>query len=349
MLAGAAVFLLKQWPGLLCIPAGAALLIWGFIRNKSRKQAREELEAFYGSRNPADWEALAEKYAEMLTTHNRKVAAIRWERESLEGKLRANYRNIREITGEEGMDQSRKYWEHVAEAWEAREEALEDARKAKAHYEDLKAMARQGNPPEFPDRLDHSEMYTQRLLEECAQERTRLENLQGKCRGSMETLGSKAELEKALDAVNQRIQELERTYGALTVAMETLDQARQELQRRFAPGIARRAGELMQQMTGGRYDRLSIGQDLSLRAGAQKEDTLQDTLWRSDGTVDQLYLSLRLAVAEALLPGAPLVLDDALVRFDDDRLKAAMEILRRQAESGQVILFTCHSRESKLV
>ena len=54
---------------------------------------------------------------------------------------------------------------------------------------------------------------------------------------------------------------------------------------------------------------------------------------------------MRLAVADALIPGAPLVLDDALVRFDDQRLQATMEVLKDAAENRQVILFTCHSRE----
>ena len=69
-------------------------------------------------------------------------------------------------------------------------------------------------------------------------------------------------------------------------------------------------------------------------------------IWRSDGTVDQLYLALRLAVSRALLPGAPLVLDDALTRFDDRRLAAALELLRR--EDRQILLFTCQSREARL-
>ena len=101
----------------------------------------------------------------------------------------------------------------------------------------------------------------------------------------------------------------------------------------------------MQIMTEGRYDRLRLGEDLSLQAGARQEDTLREARWRSDGTVDQLYLALRLAVAEAMLPDTPLVLDDALVRFDDRRLKSAMDILRAQATKRQVILFTCQSRE----
>ena len=102
-------------------------------------------------------------------------------------------------------------------------------------------------------------------------------------------------------------------------------------------------------LTNQRYQKLSLGQDLSLESGAEDENTLRGTLWRSDGTVDQLYLALRLAVAEELTPDAPLVLDDALVRFDDERLAAALGILQEEADQKQVILFTCQSREKTLL
>ena len=70
------------------------------------------------------------------------------------------------------------------------------------------------------------------------------------------------------------------------------------------------------------------GQGLfSVSTAAEGEDTLHSALWRSDGTADQLYLALRLAVAEELTPNAPLVLDDAFVRFDDDRLKEILQLL----------------------
>ena len=105
----------------------------------------------------------------------------------------------------------------------------------------------------------------------------------------------------------------------------------------------------MGKMTGGRYNRLSLGEDFSILAGAENEDTLQSLLWRSDGTVDQLYLALRLAVSGELIPESPLILDDALVRFDDQRLKAALDILKDESDTRQVILFTCHSREANMV
>ena len=59
--------------------------------------------------------------------------------------------------------------------------------------------------------------------------------------------------------------------------------------------------------------------------------------------------ALRLAVAEELTPDAPMVLDDAFVRFDDKRLAAAMDILKEESQSKQVILFTCQNREQQYV
>ena len=50
-----------------------------------------------------------------------------------------------------------------------------------------------------------------------------------------------------------------------------------------------------------------------------------------------------------LTPDAPLVLDDALVRFDDDRLRRALEVLERSAETKQVLLFTCQKREAAVL
>ena len=152
-----------------------------------------------------------------------------------------------------------------------------------------------------------------------------------------------------MEKVNLRNAELEKVYNAAVLGLETLLAAKQELQRRFAPRIAQRAQELFGQLTKGRYQRLALDQELSVSAAAEGEDTLRGSLWRSDGTADQLYLALRLAVAGELTPEAPLVLDDAFVRFDDDRLKEALNILNQSGKDKQVILFTCQSREQKIL
>ena len=138
------------------------------------------------------------------------------------------------------------------------------------------------------------------------------------------------------------------TARFLEYAQTALADAAAELQRRFAPKISARAQALFSRLTEGKYDRFSLSEDLSVNAGAAGENVLRTAQWRSDGTADQLYLALRLAVAGELTPDAPLILDDALVRFDDRRLKTALDILREEAENKQVILFTCQTREANL-
>ena len=209
-------------------------------------------------------------------------------------------------------------------------------------------MIRPVEKPSMPDHLTHSDEETSRLLSECAMEQQTLQNRLGQFQGRMAILGSREAAQKQLNQVNSRIEHLEETYGALIIAQETLAAARAELQRRFAPRITRKAQELLGRMTGGRYHSVTMRDDFSLQAGAMQEETLHDALWRSDGTMDQLYLSLRLAVAEELTPHAPLILDDALVRFDDARMRAAVSILQELAKTKQVICFTCQGREQDI-
>jgi uncharacterized protein YhaN len=165
----------------------------------------------------------------------------------------------------------------------------------------------------------------------------------------MEALGDSGVLRQQLAVVTQRIEELEKIHAAALLAQQTLEAAKLELQRRFAPRISQRAQEIFSQLTGGRYQRLALDQNLGVSAATEDEDTLRGALWRSDGTADQLYLALRLAVAEELTPQAPLVLDDAFVRFDDDRLKEILKLMNQTGEKKQVIVFTCQSRERTIM
>ena len=222
-------------------------------------------------------------------------------------------------------------------------------RRAQERYETLKAMARPMPEPAEPDDLTETREETTAALQEALLEQQQLQNRLGEIRGRMVSLGSEPEIRKKLYRLETRIGDLEQTYAALMLAQKTLGRASAELQRRFAPRIAEKARSLMARMTGGRYDRIRLDSDLSLQAGAAGETTLRDALWRSEGTMDQLYLSLRLAVAEELTADAPLVLDDALVRFDEERLAAVLEILAEIAEEKQVIVFSCQKREAEML
>lgn len=197
----------------------------------------------------------------------------------------------------------------------------------------------------MPDDMTIPAAETQHRLDQGRSRLQLLQQRQGQYQGLMEAMGQETVLRQQLDAVNGRLDRLSETYAALELAQAALAAATAQLQRRFAPKIAKEAQTILGCLTGGRYDRLSISQDLSLNAGTEEETVLRAAQRRSEGTVDQIYLALRLAVSRELTPQAPFVLDDALVRFDDVRHAAAMEILKQEAQNRQIILFTCQTRE----
>ena len=322
-------------------------LIWGFSERHSMKKQTKELEEKYGSSDTDSWTDDIQEYEGALRTYNAELKEYKDSQGDVEVRLMVLRKRRESLCGAQEPEKLLEFWQQVSNQWDAYHAARREAQRAQSHLQALSAMAKTAKKPTMEDHLTFSETETARLLSDCTTEQQRLQNRLGQYQGRMEALGDKTELQKQLAVVNARVAKLENTYAALSIAQETLAEARAELQRRFAPRISRRAEELLSAMTGGRYDRLTLGEDLSIHAGAGEEDTLHEAIWRSDGTIDQLYLALRLAVAEELTPEAPLVLDDALVRFDDKRMKAALEILKKEAEKKQVILFSCQDREKQ--
>ena len=95
-----------------------------------------------------------------------------------------------------------------------------------------------------------------------------------------------------------------------------------------------------------------MGLTRDLEVTVREGDSLTDRplALLSQGTADQLYLALRLAVADLVLPtpqSCPLILDDALITFDDAHLGQALDLLLELSRDRQVLLFTCQKREAE--
>lgn len=320
----------------------------GLVKKRSQDTERTELFRKYGSENPEAWVRLAKNYEITVSRHRQARQDYRISREALAARGEELKRQHTQLCGIRSIDEAEAFWREQLRPWRERSDAEAEVRRAQERYETLKAMARPMPEPAEQDDLTVTREETTAALQEALLEQQRLQNRLGEIRGRMVSLGSEPEIRRKLYRLETRIGDLEQTYAALMLAQKTLGRASAELQRRFAPRIAEKARSLMARMTGGRYDRIRLDSDLSLQAGAAGETTLRDALWRSEGTMDQLYLSLRLAVAEELTADAPLVLDDALVRFDEERLAAVLEILAEIAEEKQVIVFSCQKRETEM-
>jgi len=235
----------------------------------------------------------------------------------------------------------RELWLSQLRDWDELEQCRRGAEQARSHVKALRGLIRTVPRPAWGDMLDLDQRETEEKLSELDQRLRRQRQLRGEVLGRMEGIPQEQVLLEQIAQTKQRLQELERTYLALGYAQKALEEATQSLQKRFAPRILRRAEAFMTRLTRGRYSQLQLSQDLTLTAVAADEVVGRTSLWRSEGTADQMYLALRLAVWEALMPTGPLVLDDALVRFDKRRLDAAMALLDELSQQHQIIVFTC--------
>ena len=216
--------------------------------------------------------------------------------------------------------------------------------------EDLKAQgAQEAETPEALHTPERTLEQTQSLLTQTKATLADLDRQEAMAKGELLTLGDRTQLEARREQLLSQLERRRMEYEALSLALDGLRQANADLQQRFAPELNRRSGEILSALTGGRYAALTL--DREFDATARSTDSLlpRSSLALSRGTADQIYLAVRLAVCQLCLPEedpSPLVLDDALLTFDDERMALALDYLSRAGR--QVLLFSCQKRESQL-
>lgn len=346
------LLLQQSLPGIICAGVAAVLLalaIWSGVKKAALLHQQQELQNAHPGIPVNRWEEEAQAYLNRQVAYQNALSDYQTRQEDLQRRTELLRRQIDNFAGETSLEQRLAQWEKALQTKNALDAARQELQTRQTHLDTLKSMVRVVAAPVMPDKLDLSMEQTQHQLQLARDQLQQTQQELYQCKGKSEALGQEQVLRARLDTLLKRISRLEDTYYALEMAQDALHRASTELQRRFAPRIAKRAQELFKHLTDGRYDRLIMADDFSLSVSTQQEDTLHTAQWRSDGTVDQLYLALRLAVAGELTPDAPLVLDDAFARFDDKRLKNALELLEQEAQAKQVILFSCQQREADMI
>ncbi len=158
--------------------------------------------------------------------------------------------------------------------------------------------------------------------------------------GKLSATGDATTLCAELDSSRGALSEVQRQLHVLSIASEALMKADETLRARFSPQITAEAAKILSKLTGGKYNALRLEPNMLLSTREQSDALMRPAAAMSCGTADQMYLALRLAMVHRLLPdGTPLLLDDALVNFDDARCAAALKLLSE--ENRQIILFSC--------
>lgn len=160
-------------------------------------------------------------------------------------------------------------------------------------------------------------------------------------------LQNKADLIRPSLEENEKLQE---KREALLEAKERIRQIAGEIRKSFAFHLNEDCGKALSEITGGRYDSLWIDEQLHIYVNAKEGFFPLEQA--STGTIDQLYLALRLSMALLLQREnrdlLPLLFDDSFAMYDEKRLAASIGYLKK-AYPAQILLFTCHHREEKIL
>ena len=235
-------------------------------------------------------------------------------------------------------------YEQLYRVWQAADQRLTAAKAAL----DGEYASRSGRDAEILSSLDfetgvNAAASAGRRLKQAeqlaAEYRTRLAKLDGRLETDAAVAGGQERI-RELEAQKQR---LEDQYEAILLSMRTLEAADQEIQRVFSPKLSARASEIMETFTGGRYDAVTLDRDLTAQARLAGDTVPRRTGYLSAGASDLLYLAVRLALCELVLPGGdcPVILDDSLANIDPVRRERVMAYLRQMAAARQVIVFSC--------
>ena len=117
----------------------------------------------------------------------------------------------------------------------------------------------------------------------------------------------------------------------------------------FGLYLNKEASRLVDGITGGIYDSMSIDENLNVFLNTKRKLVPIEQV--SSGTMDQVYLAVRLAAARLLQGDGepfPLIFDDSFTQYDDERLRTALKWLS-ESYGGQMLIFTCHKREGQML
>lgn len=154
------------------------------------------------------------------------------------------------------------------------------------------------------------------------------------------------ETERRIDELQirfEKIEEAKTEISAIEAAKSNIEEIANEIRNNFGKKLNERASYYMAKITNGKYDNLAIDEKLNISINSKKALISASKL--SKGTIEQIYMSLRLAAADIIFEKdkKPILLDDAFVMYDNKRMGNTLKFMAENME--QVILFSCHTRE----
>lgn len=149
--------------------------------------------------------------------------------------------------------------------------------------------------------------------------------------------------------LNEKLQDLEEENRCINLTKEYLNRAYEKMKNSITPKFTENLSKNIAEISNQKYSKVTINDENGLVVENQFGQYIPaDRL--SIGTIDQLYLSLRLSMVDDISNETmPIILDEAFAYYDEIRLENILKFLVKKSEKNQLIIFTCTKREQEIL
>ncbi len=177
--------------------------------------------------------------------------------------------------------------------------------------------------------------------------RFKLQTMENTSRDINTKLDNLSEIEEKLQDAEAEKDELLSLNNSYNIAKECLERAYNQVKENISPKFTRNLCDIISKISNNRYSNVILNDNEGLNVELQNGSYVPASRL-SVGTIDQMYLSLRLSALEEISTEVmPIILDEAFAYFDDERLSSMLKYIKTNFEDNQIIIFTCSNREVK--
>lgn len=162
-------------------------------------------------------------------------------------------------------------------------------------------------------------------------------------------LDNLARVEEEISNTEDEYNDLMKKNNAMIVVKQALESAYEKMRNTVTPKFTNSLSDNISRISNGKYNKVAINDENGLMVELNSGEYVSAERL-SVGTIDQLYLSLRLSMSEDISnENMPIILDEAFAFYDDDRLENLLKYLIDNFYDKQIIILTCTSREEEIL
>ena len=197
--------------------------------------------------------------------------------------------------------------------------------------------------------IENSKNDLEQITNEINEGKIKLNTLEIEEKGISSQLEELITLQEEHENLSEQLKEIEQKNYEINLAKEFLEKAYEKMKTNITPKFTENLSQTIKNITNDKYSKVNINNENGLIIEMQNGEYVSAEKL-SIGTIDQLYLSLRMSMVEEISKEKmPIILDEAFAYYDDERLENILKYLIERFNNHQLIIFTCTNREKEIL